>query len=238
MPKKEASRPRGRRGLRPAETGGSPMEQTTTLEVRVARIEAIVPTLATKADLASMRTDIDGAMAKLATKEELRAAVAELPTRQEMRTEIREAVAALEIRLDRGAEETRREFARVHEAQEETRQEFARVHEAQDETRREFARVHEEFASVRREFNERIRQDAEETRRQSAVAIRAEGVETRRHFTVVAEAMEQRFRIAMEAWDATNERVTRETEARERADGVLDTRVTRLEARNAHRGKP
>jgi hypothetical protein len=200
------------------------MEQATTLEVRVARIEAIVPTLATKADLASMHTDIDGAMAKLATKEELRAAVAELPTRQEMHTEIREAVAAIEIRVDREGEERRREFARVHEAQEETRREFARVHETQEETRRE--------------FDERIRQDAEETRRQFAAAIRGEGVETRRHFTVVAEAMEQRFRIAMEAWDATNERVTRETEARERADGVLDTRVTRLEAGNALRGKP
>ena len=61
------------------------------LDHRVERIEQILPTLATKDDLAS-------AIAPLATKEELRVAIAPLATREEMHRAIDKAVAPLATR--------------------------------------------------------------------------------------------------------------------------------------------
>lgn len=66
------------------------------LDRSLARVEQILPTLATKAQL---RAAIAEAIAPLATKAELRAAIAEaiapLATRAELRTAIAEAVAPL-----------------------------------------------------------------------------------------------------------------------------------------------
>ena len=54
------------------------------LDRRLARVEPILPTLATKEEL---RTAIADAIAPLATREELRAAVAPLATKEELREE-------------------------------------------------------------------------------------------------------------------------------------------------------
>ena len=67
------------------------------VDARVARIEQILPTLATKEDLKTFATkeELRTAIAPLATKEELRAAVAPLATKEELRSlgaELREEI--------------------------------------------------------------------------------------------------------------------------------------------------
>ena len=102
-------------------------EVLQNLDRRVARIEQILPTLATKDEL---RSAIQEAVAPLATKEELREAVAGLATKEELREavaglatkeELREAVAGLatkeEVRAE--GELTRAHFNAVAERLEE-----------------------------------------------------------------------------------------------------------------------
>ena len=55
------------------------------IDERTARIEQILPTLATRDELATLATKDE--VAKLATKDELREAVAKLATREELREE-------------------------------------------------------------------------------------------------------------------------------------------------------
>jgi hypothetical protein len=61
------------------------------LDTRLARVEQILPTLATRQDLRE-------AIAPLATREELQAAIAPLATRQEMHAAIQAAIAPLATR--------------------------------------------------------------------------------------------------------------------------------------------
>ena len=76
------------------------------LDQRLARVEQILPTLATKEDLRGLATNekLRAAIAPLATREELRAAIAPLATKEELRT----AIAPLATR-----EEMRDGFERV-----------------------------------------------------------------------------------------------------------------------------
>jgi hypothetical protein len=71
------------------------------IDLRLQRVEQILPTLATKKDLEPLATkeELREAVAKLATKEELREAVAKLATKEELR----EAVERLEAKIDEQA---------------------------------------------------------------------------------------------------------------------------------------
>jgi hypothetical protein len=61
------------------------MEQRVNdLDRRVERVEQILPTLATKADLLATKADLEAAIEPLATRAELRAAIAE--SEERMRT--------------------------------------------------------------------------------------------------------------------------------------------------------
>jgi hypothetical protein len=64
-------------------------QSVESLDQRLARVEQILPTLATKEDLKPLATqeELREAVAKLATKEELREAVAKLATKEELREE-------------------------------------------------------------------------------------------------------------------------------------------------------
>jgi hypothetical protein len=62
------------------------------LDRRLARVEQILPTLATKDELKTLATkeELRVAIAPLATKEELRAAIAPLATKEELRQVVQE----------------------------------------------------------------------------------------------------------------------------------------------------
>ena len=68
-------------------------KRVENLEHRVATVEQILPTLATKVDLVELRTgtkaDLQAAIAPLATRAELQAAIAPLATRAEVKAEIK-----------------------------------------------------------------------------------------------------------------------------------------------------
>ena len=78
------------------------------LDLRLARVEQFLPTLATKEELQT-------AIAPLATKEELQAAIAPLATKAELRLAIAEAIAPLATKDDLG--ELRRHMEILHEHQ-------------------------------------------------------------------------------------------------------------------------
>jgi len=66
-------------------------ESVQNLDQRLARVEQILPTLATKEDLKPLATkdELREAVAKLATKEELTEAVAKLATKEELAEAVR-----------------------------------------------------------------------------------------------------------------------------------------------------
>jgi len=71
-----------------------PLEEVVrNVDMRLARVEQILPTLATKAEL-------QDAVASLATKAELQAAIAPLATKEELRVAIAEAVAPLATKVE------------------------------------------------------------------------------------------------------------------------------------------
>jgi hypothetical protein len=80
------------------------------IDRRLDRVEQILPTLASKDELAA-------AIAPLATKEELRAAIAPLATREEMHTAIQAAVAPLATKqaLEEAFQRSRSESRAFHE---------------------------------------------------------------------------------------------------------------------------
>ena len=82
------------------------------LDMRVTRIEQLLPTLATKSDLQeavarlATKEELREAVAKLATKEELREAVAKLATKEELRAEV--AKLATKDEMKAGFEDAKR----------------------------------------------------------------------------------------------------------------------------------
>ncbi len=67
--------------------------------------------------------------------------------------------------------------------------------------------------------------------------IRQESAEARRQVGEIAERLDARYRLAMEAWDVTRESVARESKTRLDGDRALDVRVLALEARRARRSQ-
>ncbi len=91
------------------------------LDRRLARVEQILPTLATKDDLKALATkeEIRLAIEPLATKEELRLAIEPLATKEELRLAIEPLATKEELRLAieplATKEELREEFGRVRQ---------------------------------------------------------------------------------------------------------------------------
>jgi hypothetical protein len=85
------------------------------LDRRLASVEQILPTLATKDELRLLATkdELAAAIAPLATKAELAAAIAPLATKAELRGAIAEAVAPLATQA--GLQEMRRHMNILHE---------------------------------------------------------------------------------------------------------------------------
>ncbi len=99
----------------------TPIEMETLLrniDARTARIEQILPTLATKAEVAQCATkeELAAAVATLATKAELAAAVATLATKEEL-ARLAAVVAELPTRAEmkEGLDEVRRHALVLHE---------------------------------------------------------------------------------------------------------------------------
>ena len=112
-------------------------ESVQNLDQRLARVEQILPTLATKEDLKPLATkdELREAVAKLATKEELAEAVAKLATKEELA----EAVAKLATKEElaeavrREGEESRTHMDVLFERLEGKIQVFAEGHAALEE---------------------------------------------------------------------------------------------------------
>ena len=100
------------------------MEQRVNdLDRRVGRVEQILPTLATKADLLATKAELEatiagaiaGAIEPLATRAELRAAIEPLATRAELRAAIAESEERMRRHFDVVAESLRDDIRLIAE---------------------------------------------------------------------------------------------------------------------------
>jgi hypothetical protein len=78
------------------------VEKVEKLDQRLARVEQVLPTLATKEDLKTLaaKEELQEAVSKLATKEELREAVSKLATKEELRREGEESRRYMKILVE------------------------------------------------------------------------------------------------------------------------------------------
>ena len=112
------------------------MEQRINdLDHSVGRVEQILPTLATKADLLATKAELEaaiaGAIEPLATRAELRAAIEPLATRAELRAAIKPLATRAELRAAIEPLATRAELrAAIAESEERMRRHFDVVAES------------------------------------------------------------------------------------------------------------
>jgi hypothetical protein len=222
----------GRVNLQGAATMGerSAEHGVKNTERRLTAVEQILPTLATKTDLAAavddLGTEIQTATAPLATRAEVRAeiqtATAPLATKAEVRTEIQAAIAPLATKA-----EVRAEIQAAIAP-------LATKAEVRAEIQAAIAPLATKI-EVRAEIQTAIaplatQAEVAAVKTELYAAIRAEGVETRRHFDVVAEGMHADVRMLAEGIVAVQARCdTRHHDVM----GTLhehDRRLTRLEA--------
>ena len=108
-------------------------ESVQNLDQRLARVEQILPTLATKEDLKPLATkeELREAVAKLATKEELAEAVAKLATKEELAEAVAKLATKEEVREE--GERSRTHMDVLFERLEAKIQVFAEGHAALEE---------------------------------------------------------------------------------------------------------
>lgn len=187
------------------------------LESRTARLEEIIPTLATQQEL---RTEVRDAVARIEIRFD------------ELAGETRRQLDEVRQHVDARTEETQRHFdARA----EETQRHFDGKAE---EMRRHVDAKAEE---VQRHFDEKAEQmerHLDERAGQMEQHVDANAEETRRHFHVVAERIEDHIRLAMEGTGAVVERLDQEALERRRGEALLEARLTRLEVKKPRRRRP
>ncbi len=198
------------------------------LESRTARLEEIIPTLATKQEL---RTEVRDAVARIEIRFD------------ELAGETRRQLDEVRQHVDARAEETQRHFdAKAEETQRHfdgKAEEMRRHVDAKaEEVQRHFDAKAEEVQRHFDEKGEQIERHLDQRAGQMERHVAAKAEETRRHFHVVAERIEDHIRLAMEGTGAVVERLDQEALERRRGEALLEARLTRLEVKKPRRRRP